>query len=341
MAVRFSGLDKDVKTRIIKAANTIRKKYLAYKLERSEEDEALNQFLNPIADPLKKLVENTKKHPKTPKPLEAKRRRSFELSPIKHESTFLEPAQFKKPFAREEQPGPSFVRSEVIATTTDDSDDEVFLKNSSGENSGSHSRETMEKTMLNNPEVYREFLEQYPEISHDYLEKFWTKSDEIASNSGITYDSALSKFKIGAAPLDFTTEGIVVDGKQYRGTPGLYELMFYEKPKNFDGMDTANYRDILDRANLTRNIPKVRTRSNPNFGYRKSSRIAKAKSTSGKALVEYTEKPKEYVYYNDVNELVNRFRKLEASAETGNNNNTNEIINILKELESLGVIEFY
>ena len=55
------------------------------------------------------------------------------------------------------------------------------------------------------------------------------------------------------------------------------------------------------------------------------------------ALLEYNEKPKEYL---DINQLVDRLRKLEASKQAGNNNTPNEIINILKELEGLGVIVF-
>ena len=57
-------------------------------------------------------------------------------------------------------------------------------------------------------------------------------------------------------------------------------------------------------------------------------------------MLQYNEKPKEYIYYNDVNELVDRLRKLEASKQAGNNNTQNEIINILRELERLGVIVF-
>ena len=42
-------------------------------------------------------------------------------------------------------------------------------------------------------------------------------------------------------------------------------------------------------------------------------------------------------YYNNVNEFVGRLQKLEASKQAGNNTQ-NKIINILKELEGLGVI---
>lgn len=57
--------------------------------------------------------------------------------------------------------------------------------------------------------------------------------------------------------------------------------------------------------------------------------------------MEYTEAPKEFVYYDDPNELVERFKKLEASEQVGNNNNKHEINVILQELARIGIIHFY
>ena len=54
--VLLSKDDKNVKKRINDVARAIRKKYLALKLERSEEDKALSKLLNPITAPLNKLA---------------------------------------------------------------------------------------------------------------------------------------------------------------------------------------------------------------------------------------------------------------------------------------------
>ncbi|KAL1488086.1 hypothetical protein ABEB36_015454 [Hypothenemus hampei] len=51
--------DVEVKRKIINAARAIRKKYLALKLERNENDIAINKALTPLTTPLKKIAENT------------------------------------------------------------------------------------------------------------------------------------------------------------------------------------------------------------------------------------------------------------------------------------------
>lgn len=49
--------------------------------------------------------------------------------------------------------------------------------------------------------------------------------------------------------------------------------------------------------------------------------------------MEYNDnRPKELVYYDDPNDLVERFMKLEASKHVGEKHNQNEIHNILLEL---------
>ena len=55
-------------------------------------------------------------------------------------------------------------------------------------------------------------------------------------------------------------------------------------------------------------------------------------------MMQYNEKPKQYVYYDDVNELIDRLFILDASHEAGNGNHINEIQSILEELRELGVI---
>lgn len=57
MSFKLNHAEKDVKRKILEAARNIRKKYLALKLERSEEDEAIDRLLQPVTKPLYKLVD--------------------------------------------------------------------------------------------------------------------------------------------------------------------------------------------------------------------------------------------------------------------------------------------
>uniref|UniRef100_UPI001C8F2E3B hypothetical protein n=1 Tax=Klebsiella pneumoniae TaxID=573 RepID=UPI001C8F2E3B len=50
-------------------------------------------------------------------------------------------------------------------------------------------------------------------------------------------------------------------------------------------------------------------------------------------------KSKDIVYWDDVNELVDRLHRIVVSTETGNRVHTNEIIGIIEELREAGFIK--
>ena len=362
MSTEFSKLDKDVKRRIIQAANTIRKKYLALKLERGEEDEALNKFLSPITNPLNKMIENSakqgaKKHKiKTEAPQSAPG-----TSRVKYRAP--SPVAAAAAAAREEQYG-----------DISDGEDEVF------EPSVPNLKDDLESTLRNNPIVYQEFINQYPAIAREYLIKYWIRSSDSDDGNGLEYDHDTGSWKMGDLPTRFLDNGdIQVGDVRYPGTPGLYDLIFLKDPIIYTKSDQEQFADIVKRTNIYQKGDKspkytkivkplttapVRSMSSASVEAarlknqrkssgkttpsgvvppRKSSRLASAGTSKsvGKALVEYNEKPAQFVYYDDVNELVERLKKLEASKHVGNNNNIDEIMSILRELERLGVIEFY
>lgn len=362
MSVQFANLDKDVKRRIIKAARTVRKKYLALKLERSEEDEALNKFLTPITNPLNKLVEATTTNTKS-KQGNKRTIKTEKVSEIKPQVDFLKD-------------------DEKLGDVTDDDDEEVFaeanqtLENKSVQDLENKSVQDIRKdfeSSLRDNVVFEQFLETYPEISHEYVKQYWFQSPDL--DSKLLYDPELEKWSLGSETVDFLKNGdIQVGSIKYAGTKGLYDLLFLKNPKYHTLKDGQEFKDILERSgvyhsdsgrlkgnrsdkykNIVRPLlsstssssklapPAKRVKNTTIPSPVGSSSITRTRSTakSGSALMEYNEKPKEYVYYDDVNELVDRMRKLEASQQVGNNNNSNEIMNILKELEQLGVIEFF
>lgn len=314
MAARLLATDKDVTRKVIKAANKVRKKYLTLKLERNEEDDTINTLLKPITQPLNKLAVN---------------------STINHISTVkVEPPTQET--AHDPQPGPSFVKDQFIPELKDEEDD-VFDDASSLQNI----KESMEKS-----EVYQDFIEQYPKISREYVDKYLRQAEDIDQENGIKYDTEAEKWEIGVLPLDFKQNGdIHVGGRDYKGTRGLYDLLFLNKSKHHTDEDLSNFSEIRFRSSnmKRRRVHSATTEALTTYKPRTRSQTKSLKSSvptkSGKALLEYNESPKEFVYYNDVNELVDRLRKLDASHHIGNNNNMNEITYILEELARLGVIE--
>ena len=142
MSTEFSKLDKDVKRRIIQAANTIRKKYLALKLERGEEDEALNKFLTPITNPLNKLVENSAKQGAKKQKIKTE---APQPTPGTSREKYRAPSPVAVAAAREEQYG-----------DISDGEDEVF------EPSVQNLKDDLESTLRNNPAVIRNLSVSIP-----------------------------------------------------------------------------------------------------------------------------------------------------------------------------------
>ncbi|KAK9754618.1 hypothetical protein QE152_g1137 [Popillia japonica] len=60
---------------------------------------------------------------------------------------------------------------------------------------------------------------------------------------------------------------------------------------------------------------------------------------SGKGHMIVSDKPFQYVYWDNINELVHRLRLLIASQNAGNTSHNNEIMSIIEELREAGVVE--
>nr|WP_253308890.1 hypothetical protein [Rickettsia endosymbiont of Ceutorhynchus assimilis] len=298
----LSKADKDVKKRINTVARNIRKKYLSLKLEKSNEDEALDRLLNPITGPLNKLVEKSRKQPKN---------------------------------------------------------DEVFVDNAS--------EDDLQQSIREQTPSYVEFIKQYPEIAQDYVLKYLIGSNETDSTYGLKYNAETGSWTMGTERVDFLPNGdINVGNITYPKSRGLYDLLFLKHPRLNTQKDNEQFNEIVSRTNAHRRqykptgqIKGANSKKYQNFikPYATTTTTATPKqskshkkslsgsglpilssSSSPSLMMQYNEKPKQYVYYDDVNELIDRLIILDASQEAGNGNHTNEILSILEELRELRVI---
>lgn len=338
--------NKVIKRKIIDAADNIRKKYLSLKLERSETDDALNKMLNPIRTPLTQIVENTS-NIITNKNI--KREKVLTTEKVKEE---------KKEMENEKHPTPNFLPTKVMTESTanrlnsgsggDDDDDEVF----------SEAENHFQEDLQGHSNSYTE----YPKLVRDYINLYYSKSDKIDHTYGLNHDPHTNSWKMGSERVEFLSNGDIKLGDvTYKGTRGLFELLFLKEPMYPTRSDEAQFEDILQRTNAHRRDhsqsgqikgsssikyrqyikPLVMKKSLPSSSSSPTIKRSKLQSKSGSALLEYNEEPKEYVFYDDVNELVERLIKLDASQSAGNGNHHNEITKILYELHHLGIIEFY
>ena len=75
----------------------------------------------------------------------------------------------------------------------------------------------------------------------------------LASKGGIDKSFGLNvkknRFHIGDKPIIIKGDNIKIEDDEYRGTPGLWELIMSEQPQNFTEEDFLNYGNLLIQTN--------------------------------------------------------------------------------------------
>ena len=158
-------------------------------------------------------------------------------------------------------------------------------------------------------------------------------------------------FKIGDKPIKIKDDNIIIDGVEYKGTPGLWELIMSNDPQNFTEEDFFNYGELLINTNAIpqdKNPNKPRSSTSPKWvkivspiwkEIKRKKRLKKIEedeeddepqpSTSGTGLK---------ILPSDPNALIDRFDLLFSSQKAGHTGVRNEIISILDELKRQRVI---
>lgn len=298
------------KLKISQLAQDIRKKYVALKLGKSEEDEVLEKIFKPISSPLKAALGTTAAIKSDPIKREIKKQESsFQTDP---DITFTDAA----------------AADDGNVTTTESGNESDY------QDTFSHDPNE-EATAIAAHNIHK-----FTEVLQEYVSNFWGKSSKIDVVYGPKYDSVTGRWYLGMKILEFNAKGeVIVDGQKFRGTKGLYNLIFYKDPEPYSSRDLASYKSILDISFAHRDTLNRLKQS----GLRKYTEIIrplyKSSSTSGDGLkMMYNNKNTEYVYWDDINELVDRLKLLIASKDAGNTSHNNEIVAIINELKEAGVI---
>ena len=187
------------------------------------------------------------------------------------------------------------------------------------------------------------------------------------------YPDENNKLKIGNKYLKFKGDNILIDGKEYTGSPGLWELIVSKNPQEgkYTEDDYINYINLLVQTN------SIYQGNNPNNTNPKSSssnkwlnlispvweHIRESKKPlpkekgkgkgKGKGRGKQQEDPQPgtsgtdphtkipgggLILPSDPNALINRFDLLFSSKKAGHTGVKNEIVSILDELKRQGVI---
>ena len=180
-----------------------------------------------------------------------------------------------------------------------------------------------------------EEIQNIGEVASDALRKFLRK-DEADKTYGLRDEN--NKFYIGNKLAVIDGDDLIVGKYEYKGTPGLWELITSKKPDEtkYNDEDLENYAKLMVRSNaIRRNYDPTSTRplSSPGYKWKKLiSVIWRSKNmflTEGDGLV---------VLPSDPNALLERLDLLLASKEAGHTGVRNELVSICDELKRQGVI---
>lgn len=337
--------ETEIVKKILDIQNSIRKKAAALKLARSEADESLTKLYEPLVEPLKQLSSNIH----LPNDVNKKIEKTEEETIITKKSW---PKAHQSSNELEYSFDPSFTSV----------DDEVFT-----------SLEQPEKTTTEafaSPSHYDPITQRYiQDMLNIGLKKIGLgKFGYDASTYALKYDDKANKWYIGDSECIISANTLTIKGKTYPISTGLFELLLKSEPSNYNARDRVYYGEILESTNALRrdyssnqqiqgsraykyvNIIKPMLSHTPVSSHvrskkNKSTPNERNKSSKGHGLIDDSmfvdrNSHPSYVYWDDVNELVDRLYLLHSTKRASDNTgiHDNEIASIVEELRESGYI---
>ena len=135
--------------------------------------------------------------------------------------------------------------------------------------------------------------------------------------------------------LTIAYDNIIVDGEKFRGTPGLWELIMEEKPRNYTKEDIDEYRDLLMKTNALHHDFNPKNPNPRSSGGKKWKTILgpiwyDMRGYEGKGII---------IMPSDPNALIERLDLLLRSQEAGHTDVANELVSISDELKRQGILD--
>lgn len=356
-------MDRRKLKQLMKTRKALKEKYKSLKSDIIQSQTQLEKSFKPITEPLQQLLKNIKNDTPVKKEYDIKKEHDIdeEISREKELSPKIIPEN---------------IFNEYLPTHSTFLEDTYTNINTSDEvNRTIHEQTDIARDYLQNLSQsigYNEYLEEFDALPRMYIdEQIRDTEDKFDHQYGVIHDMETEKFNIGDSELFIVGKDVRVHNITYPGTIGLYELLFKKTPTTYKPNDLKNYMDILERTNTYRRNynPKEQIQGTNSFKYlsiikpylldkrilkdeknrSKPEPITKIPATrarvlktfqQGKGLVmKFSESPVEYIYFDDVNELVERLKLLIASQIAGNTNHNNEIVSIIEELRELEIIK--
>ncbi|CAG9761282.1 unnamed protein product [Ceutorhynchus assimilis] len=247
---------------------SVREKYHNLKLASTTTQSQLEQTYKPITEPLKQLISTIgepivlKEEPFSLKEEFVTPKKKYETSTPSKQRIVRKTG--KTPILPSEIPSffdtsvasvsqlPSIQETTVLAETS------PFPKGSTSEslNLSDILEQTKQsiKNYIDSPS-YQVYLSDFHKLPRSYIDGSVRDTEhKFDHNYGVVHDIDGEKFFLGLTqkPVKIVGKNIVVEGRTYEGTVGLYELLFKKEPVGFKPKDLDNYMDILKITNAYR-----------------------------------------------------------------------------------------
>ena len=193
----------------------------------------------------------------------------------------------------------------------------------------------------------KEEIEKLGPIATDALIKLASKKG-IDKSFGLTVKN--KRFYIGDKPITIKDDNIIIKDVEYKGTPGLWELIISQEPQ--EGKYTED--DYLNYINLLVQTNTIYQGDNPSNPKPKSSTSKKWENLISPDWEHIRESKKPLkrkrrqqdpitgegftILPSDPNALIDRFDLLLESQNAGHTGVRNELVSIFDELKRQGVI---
>ena len=322
-------------------AEAVRQKYLALRLGRQGVDETMTRMLKPVTTPLQQIEKHTK-----PKEIKTE---AVKQEPIIIKRT---PPRTPRTYAARAPWQPSIFTSTLVIPSFSSTS---FIPPRHAEGTKEEEGEEEEGDSLDSTNLD---VSGFPPMSQGFVEKRLNSKDKSVDRLFSPRPSAAGDgtWMLGNEVIKFLDSGDIQVGRGvYVGTPALYHFLFMKTmPPYYTDEDVTAYIRILLSSSVCRKgydamQPRAHTNTrkyinviSPMF-HRAAELSRSGSSTSrieGQGYKLVTDQTKDYVYYSDPNELVDRLRLLVAAEQAGNEltHHHNEIESILQELREMGII---
>lgn len=310
--------DQEILLKEIKAlSNSVREKTQALKLGLSDRNRFLEETFKPIVEPLKKLKETLKPE------------RTEDFNEVGFKKDPLSTATYKT----------------TSESTSDLTEDDEMQYEEESVHTGDETKQTMSEDSPTNLSILsRDIPEQGP-LTRKYILKM-LHSGGKASRYHV-YGARLEQdgLHIGDARLEIdNADNIIINGQSFKGTRGLFELIFKSTPEKYTKGDLNKFKNICTltsthRKSYSKNAPIHRNKSTK---YKdvisKMFSTIRGKSKKGSGMTMKSVYDTNIIYYRDVNKLVDRMRLLQQSIDAGHSGLDNEMIALTEELKGRGFV---